>query len=291
MMTAAEMENALCSVKRPRGQLKTRGLHLYDLLESKRNFKLPNARRQQIHKNAGSVGGDCNAVMALAMRGQGIGGKTIAKHFGINHFNVAQIFRSLGLSPLPNSRHLTLDEKAQRDYEEASIDSIRETQKDKTWARHPAYFAWYSMERYYQQNPERPVYLSDEERKKRARESARMSAKKQRQDPIFRMKSNLRKRLREKLKESSETNAVTGCTTIELRQWLESQFKGSMSWDNYGTAWHVDHIRPCASFDVSIKADRLAMNHYTNLQPMWAKTNLKKSDSWDGQYEFAHEIL
>jgi hypothetical protein len=290
MMTAAEMENALCSVKRPRGQLKTRGLHFYDLMKISTRFRVAH--------NGGYKSSVTNFpfVLGLTMRLHGDGAKAVGKKLGRPWEPFQNIVRDLGLKPLTNNESrnrptLLPDDKAQRLYEEAAMKSIGETRKDMTWAKHPAYVAWYSMQRYYQQNPERPVYLSDEERKKRARESARMSAKNQRQNPIFRIKENIRRRLRDKLKGSSGTTAVTGCTSAELRQWLESQFKGSMSWDNYGTAWHVDHIRPCASFDVSIKADRLAMNHYTNLQPMWAKTNIKKSDSWDGQYEFAHEIL
>ena len=43
-----------------------------------------------------------------------------------------------------------------------------------------------------------------------------------------------------------------------------------MSWKNHGD-WHIDHIRPVASF----KEDELyLMNHISNLQPLWAEENL-----------------
>lgn len=50
-----------------------------------------------------------------------------------------------------------------------------------------------------------------------------------------------------------------------------------MSWDNYGMyGWHIDHIKPCSSFDLSNPAEQKICFHYTNLQPLWAKENLSK---------------
>lgn len=48
-----------------------------------------------------------------------------------------------------------------------------------------------------------------------------------------------------------------------------------MSWDNYGER-HVDHIKPCAKFDLSKPDEQRACFHYTNLQPLWAKDNIAK---------------
>jgi hypothetical protein len=46
-----------------------------------------------------------------------------------------------------------------------------------------------------------------------------------------------------------------------------------MSWDNYGE-WHVDHMMSLAMAKSKHEAEKLC--HYTNLQPLWAKDNLKK---------------
>jgi hypothetical protein len=52
-----------------------------------------------------------------------------------------------------------------------------------------------------------------------------------------------------------------------------------MSWGNYGLhGWHVDHIIPCASFDLTDPEQQRQCFHYTNLQPLWAEDNLRKSD-------------
>ena len=48
-----------------------------------------------------------------------------------------------------------------------------------------------------------------------------------------------------------------------------------MSWENYGE-WHIDHIKPCASFALSIEEEQHKCFHYSNLQPLWSIDNLKK---------------
>lgn len=72
---------------------------------------------------------------------------------------------------------------------------------------------------------------------------------------------------------------LLGCPIRWLRKHLEWQFKPGMSWENYGQ-WHVDHIRPCASFDLTKLEQQQECFHYTNLQPLWAVENLKKGASY-----------
>ena len=68
------------------------------------------------------------------------------------------------------------------------------------------------------------------------------------------------------------------CSLKELREHLEAQFKPGMSWNNYGPNWHIDHIVPCASFDLSSPDQQRRCFHYTNLQPLWAAENISKND-------------
>jgi len=79
---------------------------------------------------------------------------------------------------------------------------------------------------------------------------------------------------------SDSTMALLGCTVPELIAHLESLFQDGMSWQNHGRyGWHIDHIRPCVSFDLSDSEQQRQCFHYTNLQPLWAGDNLRKGSS------------
>lgn len=97
-------------------------------------------------------------------------------------------------------------------------------------------------------------------------------------DPHLKIKMNLSRRLRTLLdKDLKKTIDFIGCSMDELKNHLESLWKPGMSWDNYSIdGWHIDHIIPCASFDLTNTEEQLRCFHYTNLQPLWAKDNLSK---------------
>lgn len=72
------------------------------------------------------------------------------------------------------------------------------------------------------------------------------------------------------------------CSPLFLKEHLEKQFKEGMTWDNHTTdGWHIDHIRPCCSFDLTKKEQQEECFHYSNLQPLWATDNLKKGGTWE----------
>lgn len=117
-------------------------------------------------------------------------------------------------------------------------------------------------------------------RNDRVRKAAYIRGRRRNQ-PAVRLISNLRVRLWHALKRtnarrSNRTLALVGCSVAFLRTHLESQFKVGMSWDNYGE-WHVDHIRPCASFNLSDPIQQRICFHYSNLQPLWEQENHIKS--------------
>ena len=91
------------------------------------------------------------------------------------------------------------------------------------------------------------------------------------------LKANLRARMYAFVKGKNKNSSFefVGCSIDELKKHLSSQFTEGMSWENYGE-WHIDHIKPCASFDLSILEEQKKCFHYSNLQPLWAKDNLKK---------------
>lgn len=103
---------------------------------------------------------------------------------------------------------------------------------------------------------------------------------KRRKRPYEKLSASMRTRIRGVLKlgyKSASTEEMLGCTTKDLQKHLESKFTKGMTWGNYGfRGWHVDHIIPLSSFDLSKEKQRKKAFHYTNLQPLWAKDNLKK---------------
>jgi hypothetical protein len=98
-------------------------------------------------------------------------------------------------------------------------------------------------------------------------------------DLSFRFAHNLRTRYNQALrrKESPKSTSVTklaGCSIGDLRAHIQAQFQPGMTWGNWAPdGWHLDHIKPIASFD---RPDHPDCWHYSNLQPLWAEENLKK---------------
>ena len=99
-------------------------------------------------------------------------------------------------------------------------------------------------------------------------------------DPMFKLSHLTRSRILKYLKSKNiikctKTFNLIGCTKIELKHHIESLFIDGMSWDNQGK-WHIDHIIPLSS--VKTEEEIYKLCHYTNLQPLWAEDNLKKSN-------------
>jgi hypothetical protein len=80
---------------------------------------------------------------------------------------------------------------------------------------------------------------------------------------------------------ADSTMRLLGCTSEQFRKHLESQFVEGMHWENRDE-WAIDHVRPCASFDLLLESEQRKCFHYTNLQPLWAKDNLSKGCKYDG---------
>lgn len=96
----------------------------------------------------------------------------------------------------------------------------------------------------------------------------------------IRLVNALRSRTRSAIKKERKQNKfieLCGCDQDFLKLWLERQFKPGMSWSNYGRGgWHIDHIRPCSTYDFSDIKQQFVCFHYTNLQPLTEFDNLSK---------------
>ena len=119
-------------------------------------------------------------------------------------------------------------------------------------------------------------YIKTSEYKKRRR----AWFKNRKKNPLFKLVANMRTRIniilkQKKLYKNSRALDVLGCDLPQLKKYIESKFLPGMNWSNHTLkGWHVDHITPLASAKTIEDVERLM--HYTNLQPMWAKDNIKK---------------
>ena len=144
---------------------------------------------------------------------------------------------------------------------------------------------------YYQKNKEerRRVYCQKNKEKRKAWDKkekraymAEYARTRRQKDPLYKFFHSIRSQAVRVVKQvglgKKPTNTFkwVGCSPEQLKAHIESLFLEGMSWDNYGKhGWHVDHIRPVSSFKPE-EWERI--NHYTNLQPLWAKDNLSKGD-------------
>ena len=75
---------------------------------------------------------------------------------------------------------------------------------------------------------------------------------------------------------------LIGCSWSELKAHIESRFQPGMTWENHSKfGWHIDHIRPLMSFDLTQPDQMAVAMHYSNLQPLWWRDNITKGDKWD----------
>jgi len=91
----------------------------------------------------------------------------------------------------------------------------------------------------------------------------------------------IRNRIRDSLKygwKSQKSQVLIGCTFEALKIHLERQFTKEMTWENYGIYWHVDHIRPCASYDLTVESEQLACFNFRNLRPLEKMENIRKGN-------------
>jgi len=99
-------------------------------------------------------------------------------------------------------------------------------------------------------------------------------------DLNFKLACRLRTRLCNAIAQKQKIGSAIldlGCSIDFFKSYIEQQFQLGMSWNNYGE-WHLDHILPLSSFDLTNREQFLKACHYTNHQPLWAEDNFKKNN-------------
>jgi len=164
--------------------------------------------------------------------------------------------------------------------------------QNKKWAQNNPEKVNASSRKYKQNNWEKCNARSRKSHRRPEAKKRRNARRKKRYhtDPLYRIKKILRNRIWHALKgknKSAKTMTLLGCSYTHAQNHLAKQFLPGMTWENHGT-WHIDHMMPCASFDLTDPEQQRQCCHYTNLQPMWGKENMSKKDKviynrvWNG---------
>ena len=104
--------------------------------------------------------------------------------------------------------------------------------------------------------------------------------KRRRANPNVRIKDNLNRGLRYILngkRKSAKVLDLIGCDKQQLLSHIEKQFKIGMNWNNYGTCWTLDHVKPCSNYLLLCKFHQKACFNYLNLRPLFKQENQRKS--------------
>lgn len=220
-------------------------------------------------------------VLALAYRAHGYGQKEIARRIGVHQQTVRKFMLRIGL---PTHNHRTKD-RLKRESWDRWVFSTIEWAKRSSESKERAEAIKIAKEDFI--GPIIPYYWRNI-KENRARSAKAMSRRyhSKKHDPIFILPRLMRTRIANALAKghnlkSGCTRTLLGCNISALRMHLERQFKPGMNWDNRGE-WHIDHIRPLASFDLSDFEQQMQAFHFTNLQPLWRRDNLSKSSRWGG---------
>lgn len=105
-------------------------------------------------------------------------------------------------------------------------------------------------------------------------------------DINFKILCNLRNRVNFAIRNNSKsknTAKLLNCSIDYYKQYLENQFTSKMTWENYGSYWEIDHIRPCVSFDLSKPEEQYKCFNYKNTRPLTKTENRSKSYKYKGK--------
>lgn len=161
-------------------------------------------------------------------------------------------------------RRIDAHKKTQKNYREQN----KELEKDRRKKYRENNLG--KIKKYYQDN-----------KLKLSKQSLERITKRRKTDKLFGLVCTIRTRVYNFLKsknitKNNKTFDIVGCSPEFLKEHIEKQFTDGMSWDLMGEHIHIDHIIPLSSANTEDEVYKLC--HYTNLQPLWAKDNLKKSN-------------
>jgi hypothetical protein len=155
---------------------------------------------------------------------------------------------------------------SKKEWSEKNKDKVNESRKN--WVKK-------NLEREKQRKKEYSKKYYVNNKKKRLEYSKEKQKEYRKNNPLFKLKCNLRKRIGFFIKKKSiSTELILGISFEEFKKYFELKFTEGMSWDKMGKEIHIDHIIPLSL--AKNEDEIIKLCHYTNLQPLWAKDNLSK---------------
>jgi len=158
-------------------------------------------------------------------------------------------------------------------------------------------------EKYKEEVRERKIIYYKQYKKnniEKVREKSRREWIKKKENVIHIIHGNISCNMRHHLKSNNlskngrKAESLIINTFQEIKEHLEKNFLTGMSWDNYGiNGWHIDHIIPKEFFKFT-STDDIEFKYCwskENLQPLWRKDNLEKSDKvmlWGKEIRASH---
>jgi hypothetical protein len=207
------------------------------------------------------------------------------KKYSINNSEKIKIKKQLYYQKIKNTKHYKEQSKiwcrnyGQTPKRKAYLKKYRLKNKERNRERRILYYKNNPNkyeEKKLKQNQQQKIYA------KQNREKINLYIRNKRKiTPTWIIRDRVRSRvyqvlIKRNVKKCNSTLNLLGIDNINiLKNHLEKQFKKDMTWDNYGL-WHIDHIKPCASFDLVCPVQQLSCFHYKNLQPLWASENMSK---------------
>ena len=282
-----------CPLPSPAEYRRNRALTAYDLLKASPELKV--TRTQKEVQECSRPQFDHPKILHILIdRAAGYGCKKLAAAHGGSTGTISKFLKSMcfdRIKPhevIDKSNKLTSDEVYDREW----IKEVRSMAKDVTWARHPEVAKYVASKKYYadpkSHNEKCKRWRLNNKEKVNERMRQYMPRYYQK-NPSARIADTLRSRMVNAInaqQAGKKASAVQdlGCSIEFFMQYIEARFKDGMTWGNRGLyGWHFDHIKPCASFDLTKKSEQKKCFHYTNYQPLWAEDNLVKSDKQDEQ--------
>ena len=151
---------------------------------------------------------------------------------------------------------------------------------------HPDYVKKQNHEYYYEKGGKEKNRSYAKSRLHITREQER---KRYHTDMQFRLRKVLRTRMNKFVKKRTiHSSDLLDCDIDFYTKYLEIQFSGDMNWKNYGSYWNIDHVIPCASFDLSVEENQKICFHWSNTRPYIKSENESKQDTIDKDSIIAH---